>query len=282
MRDRTRFALKQILTIILLVGTLAFRVLPAGLLDAPRALLLGAVCPAASPLYFFFGALMDAPGAFFGGSSEALETEVRQLTAQLAAKESELQRARRELEALKGFKSLPISSEFFAYSGELTGYMCAGDSSVFSRSYCINLGRRDGVEKGCPVVWGRFAVGMISESASSYSRVRVLGDGNLLVAVRFADSRHQGVLIGSGKQECPVRFVSNRVADGDIKIGSLVLTSGADGVFPPDLVVGKVTRFFRRPSSPSAEVEVVLAIDFSRIESCVVLENKVPRGLIQE
>ena len=57
MRDKTRFALKQAATIFLLIATLALRVVPEELLEAPQTLLIDGVCTAASPLYFLAGAV---------------------------------------------------------------------------------------------------------------------------------------------------------------------------------------------------------------------------------
>ncbi len=275
MRDRTRFALKQATSIFLLVGTLALRVIPGDLLEKPRGVFLQGVGSAASPLYVSAGAVLKVPGMGATHSSRAdLEREVSLLTAQLSAKESELRKVRSALESLGGFRSTPIANLFFAYSGDLMGYIRGGDTNVFGRMYMVNLGSRQGVRKGSPAVWGQFAIGQVSQVSRDYSWVRILGDPKSRVAVRFERSRHQGILAGNGRQVCPVRYVPNRVKEGEIKVGDAVLTSGADGIFPADLLVGKVVRFYRRPSEPSADVKVELSVDFSRIESCLILKRK--------
>ncbi len=276
MRDRTRFALKQAIAIFLLVATLVMRVVPDPLVEAPRTLLMDGVYLAGAPLSIVTGAVLKVPRSFaWGGKSRVdLEAEIIQLTGQLAAKESELQRARQQIKAIGDFNSLPFSLLFFAYSGELVAVVRGGDTSVFNRSYIVNLGARHGVAKGFPVVWGRYAVGVVSEVGEYCSRVRLLSDPVSRVAVRLGGSRHQGILVGSGGQTCSVKYVPNRVPEGEIKAGDVVYTSGADTLFPPDLVVGKVARFVPQPSRPSATVEVDLAIDFSRIENCLVLRRK--------
>ncbi len=280
MRDRTRFALKQAVTIFLLISTLALRIVPGELLERPRTLLMDGVSTAASPLYSISSTVFEGPRGLFsrGRSREVLEQELMKLTAELAVRDSQLRQAREQLAALRGFETTPLADSFFAAGAQMQGFIRGGDTSVFSRSYIINLGSRDGVVNGSPVVWGRYAVGSISETGSRYSRVRVLSDPGARVAVRFANSRHQGLLVGGASQVSAVRFVSNRMEDGEIEVGEIVLTSGADHLFPPDLVVGRVVRFFRQPSRPSAVVEVELAIDFSRIENCVVLRRKTAVG----
>ncbi|MCD6405109.1 MAG: rod shape-determining protein MreC [Planctomycetes bacterium] len=275
MRDSTRFAVRQALSIFLLVATLVAGIIPSDIIEKPRAVLMDAVCLAAGPLYFVTAAVLKAPSRIISRhrSTDELEKNVTRLTAELVARDSQLRRARQALEGVRSFQSSPISDIYLAWSGDLVGCIQGADTSVFSRSYVINLGGKQGVAKGDPVVWGKLAVGVISEAAERYSRVRVLGDPRSRVAIRFVRSRDQGVLVGNGQQVCPVRFVPNRSA-GQIKAGDWVVTSGADQVFPPDLLVGRVSTFFARPSQPSASVTVELAIDFSRIESCLVLKKK--------
>ncbi len=275
MRDRTRFALKQAFAIFLLMVTLLVHMVPQPLVEAPRTVLMDGVFLAGAPLYSLTAAVLKGPRLIdWGGKSRAdLEKEIQKLTAQLAAKESELQKAKKQIQAHNLFNSLPLSSVFFAHGGELLGHITGGDTNIFSRSYIVNLGKRHGVVKNSPVVWGTCAVGVISEAGDYCSRVRLLGDPASRIAVRFGRSRLQGILVGGG-QTCTVKFVSSRATEEQIKQGDMVYTSGADALFPPDLVVGKVTRFLAQPSRPSPYVEVELAIDFSRIEYCLVLKRR--------
>jgi rod shape-determining protein MreC len=67
--------------------------------------------------------------------------------------------------------------------------------------------------------------------------------------------------------------VPNQIDDAEIQVGDMVITSGSDGIFPPDLLVGRVTRFYKRPAEPAADVEVELLADFSRIQNCLVLKR---------
>jgi len=276
MRSSIRFAAKQALAIFLLVGTLAARIFPPGLAQRPREMLMEATATCAGPVYTLAASLTDLPG-WDSPSREELQKRIDRLTAQLAASRAEVRRLRAQIESANGFRSLPVSELYLSYSGEIVGLIRGGDSSVFNRTYLVNLGARQGVEKGCPAVWGRYAVGVVSEASSDHCRVRVLGDPLSRVPVRFAKSRHQGVLVGGGRQVCRVRFVPNRAA-GSISEGDYVMTSGAGRVFPPGLVVGRVVKFFRRPSEPSADVEVELLVDFGRVESCLILKRKRPVG----
>jgi len=275
MRDRTSHALKQFASIFLLVATLSLSLFPPAVVDFPRLLLTDAVAIPSAPLHLitshFAGALDWAFSR--GPSRQDLEREIAKLNAIIVVKEADLQRARQELESYKEFMAIPRQNPFFVWNGDLVAYINGNDTDVFSRSYIVSVGSHDGVTKDLPVVWGNVALGKISQTYILYSRVRVLADPLSRVCVRFANCRYEGVLAGSGRQICPVRYVPNRVMDGEIRIGDAVVTSGTDGIFPPDLVVGKVTRFARRPAEAEADVEVELWMDFSRLENCLVLRK---------
>jgi rod shape-determining protein MreC len=275
MRDRTSRALKQFASIFLLVATLSMSLFPPGAVEFPRLLLTDAVAIPAAPLHFITSRLAGVFDFGFssGPSRKDLENEIKRLTADLVVKEADLQRSRQELESYKEFMAVPRANPFFVWNGDLLGYIQGGDTDVFSRSYIISVGSHDGVAKDLPVVWGNVALGKVSQTYILYSRVRVLADPLSRVCVRFANCRYEGVLVGSGRQICPVRYVPNRVTDDEIKVGDAVVTSGTDGIFPPDLVVGKVTRFARRPAEAEADVEVELWMDFSRLENCLVLKK---------
>ena len=148
-----------------------------------------------------------------------------------------------------------------------------GDTDVFSRSYIVSVGGRDGVKAGYPVVWGNIALGRISKVGALYSRVRVLADPKSRVTVRFGAGRYEGVLVGNGRQLLPGAFRAQPRSRRRYQGRRRRRYRGTDGFFPPDLVVGKRVALRRRPSEPEADVEVELELDFSRIENCLVLKR---------
>lgn len=275
MRDRTSRALKQSATIFLLVATLSISLFPPKAVEMPRTFLMEVVAVPAAPLHFISTHVANVLDFSFmsGRSRQDYDVTIKKLESELIYKDLQLNKARQMLASYQDFAAVPRPNPFFVWSGELQGYTQASDADVFSRSYLVSVGSNDGVEKDLPVVWGNVALGRINSVGLLYSSVRVLSDPKSRVCVRFASSRWEGVLAGNGRQICPVRFVPNRVPDGEIKVGDAVFTSGTDGMFPPDLVIGKVARFAKRPAEPEAEVEVELFMDLSRLESCLVLRR---------
>jgi cell shape-determining protein MreC len=68
------------------------------------------------------------------------------------------------------------------------------------------------------------------------------------------------------------------VDESEIQPGDFVVTSGTDGVFPPDLLVGRVARFYRRPAEPAADVEVELVAQLQLVQNCLVLKRSAGPG----
>jgi len=276
MRANRSRAAKQALSIVLLIGTLSLGQLPPQVARFPRQFTMDVAAAPAAPLNAVaaaFGRVLALSGS--GRSAGDLEREVRQLTEALAETQAELARARETVDSYQRFVSLPARAPIYVWNTSLHGYIVGGDPDVFTRSYVADIGSRDGVSRGMPVAWGNVAAGVISEVGLWHSKVRVLSDPRSRICIRFARSGREGVLAGTGRANCVVRFVPNQVNDNEIQAGDIVVTSGTDVIFPPGLLVGRVVRFAKRPAEPSADVEVELTADFSRIGTCLVLKGPV-------
>jgi len=88
------------------------------------------------------------------------------------------------------------------------------------------------------------------------------------VAVRVQRSRARGTAAGLGKG--PLRL-ENMLRTEDIQEGDLIITSGTDGVYPPGLVVGKVTRLEKKEHGMFLEGDLQPAVDTTRMEEVLVV-----------
>lgn len=153
--------------------------------------------------------------------------------------------------------------------------------SSWNSSLWINLGRsnNDIIQKNCPVVVGKSVVGVVDYVGKKQSRVRLITDSGLTPSVRSVRDVHdktwylaKGELHGSSK---PLWRTNSHVLKGigfnydfpdeqgparDLRTGEpmehnsdlpplpiiqvddLLVTTGMDGVFPPNLHVARVTR----------------------------------------
>lgn len=119
----------------------------------------------------------------------------------------------------------------------------AWTSSNWANSFTISKGESSGIELGDPVIteYG-VLVGQVSELGKTWATVSTVIDINTNIGARVTDSGSAGLLTGDFvmmKDGCAK--LSYLSAGAQIFSGSIVVTSGSGGAFPPDLIIGTVT-----------------------------------------
>lgn len=169
--------------------------------------------------------------------------------------------------------------EFAARTDEsaLAAQIIARESSTgFFSSFTINRGERHGVEvnqAAIAFVGGEEGlVGRVDEvSGGTAVIVPVFAPGSYIGA-RLERSRHVGLLQGSGvsADALAMQYVP-RDARNEIRYGDLVITSGLNSIFPPEIPIGRVLRVSAPSWDTSLVIEVEPVVDFSRLEYVFVL-----------
>lgn len=132
----------------------------------------------------------------------------------------------------------------------------------------INRGESEGVFQGMSVVTPDGIVGQVVRATGGWADVALVTDPQSRVAVRVQRSRARGTAAGLGKG--PLRL-ENMLRTEDIQEGDLIITSGTDGVYPPGLVVGKVTRLEKKEHGMFLEGDLQPAVDTTRMEEVLVV-----------
>jgi rod shape-determining protein MreC len=68
--------------------------------------------------------------------------------------------------------------------------------------------------------------------------------------------------------------------DVEIAAGSLVVTSGLGGNYPPGILIGSIRDVEQRPQSPFKRATIEPATDLSSLETVLVLVNFRPARLV--
>jgi rod shape-determining protein MreC len=140
------------------------------------------------------------------------------------------------------------------------------------------------LREGMPVVSPDGVVGTVRQVFGDYADVLLLVDRERKVAVLLERTRAFGTLEGLGKDQpylTRMQFLAreDRIVEGDSVItagesiareGDVVTTSGLDRIFPPGLVVGRVTRIAEQNLKQRQEVYVQPAVDFNRLRRVFV------------
>lgn len=178
------------------------------------------------------------------------------------------------------------------------------DSSLWSSSFWIDVGDEDNetlgsivIAKNSPVVSGDALVGVIDHVGKKQSRVRLLTDSDMTPAVRAVRKGSKGkrdfylakgVVQGSSAPLWRSRTHTLKgfgfnfdMPDEEgkekdnlplIQKGDLLVTSGYDGVLPPDIEVGFVTSVESEKTHHTYAIEVCPKIeDFNSLRTVFVL-----------
>ena len=109
----------------------------------------------------------------------------------------------------------------------------------FLRSLLLNVGSRDGVEMGNPVMSTDGLVGHVINLGPNTARVLRVSDLNSRIAVVSAETGSTAILAGDNTPFPKLSFVNQRQT---WVIGDRVITSGDDGFLPRGLEVGFVVQ----------------------------------------
>lgn len=114
-------------------------------------------------------------------------------------------------------------------------------SATSARRFAVlNAGQGDGVRPGLPVRSVDGLVGRVAAVGGSTSWVTLLTDGSMVIPVRRARDGLPAAATGMGDGGLDIRPLI--MGDNPFKPGDVLVTSGAGGVYPPDVPVAVVIR----------------------------------------
>jgi len=141
----------------------------------------------------------------------------------------------------------------------------------------LDQGQRDGIRKNMGVITPEGVVGKVLESYHDTSQVLVLTDRDSGVGAMIADSRIQSPVGGTGEPLLNMKYVGN---DDEVAVGSRVVTSGMDRIFPKDLPVGVITQV--KPGGQYKQIRIKPSANLEKLEEVIVLLTTDPVVLKSE
>ena len=146
--------------------------------------------------------------------------------------------------------------------------------SPYLKSFIINKGTRDGVEKGMIILDQTYLVGKVIEVNYTSSRILLLSDINSNIPITIEPGNLQAIITGSGKDHGIVRFLK-KIHYEKIKSGSLVYSSGTGGLIKSGVPIGEVYDF---DSKISQDIKIQFYSDFSQLKyvSLVSFNKELP------
>jgi rod shape-determining protein MreC len=137
------------------------------------------------------------------------------------------------------------------------------------RSLTINRGRQNGIGRLSAVITGAGLVGRVAEVRGGTSIVQVLIDPTSTVGAHVVSTRTQGIVEGESRGTMRFKFMARDGAG--LRPGDLVVTSGAGGLFPRGLPIGRVRAIDDRGSALFHYAALTPVVDFARVEEVLLV-----------
>jgi rod shape-determining protein MreC len=210
----------------------------------------------------------DAWGNYVALRGVRAENEV--LRSQVADLEVRLQEQRALAARTAKLQEL-LSLRASAPSPTLAAEVIAGNPNPGMLTVTIDRGTADGVQENMAVIAPRGIVGrVVGTPAAHAARVQLIIDRHAAAGALSERSRAGGIVMGQdepGRPPLRMEFVTNLA---DLKIGDLIVTSGADGIYPKGFAVGHVESV-ERGSGLYLSVTVRPVVEFRSLEEVLVV-----------
>ena len=246
-------------------------------LDGLRSTVVSFTSPIVEAIHLPGRILGEGQGYFM--SKRRLNEEVQRLSEEnqllqlSAARYEEVQQENESLRRL--INTVPRAADKVA-TAEVIGRI----ADPFSRRIQINIGSREGVEVGMPVIGPFGVLGQISRVVNRLSEVTLLTDHTIRLSVINRRTGAFFILSGTGDDALSVLFA---LPSADIRPGDELITSGLDNLFPKAILAARVTATSYQPGEPYQRVEAAAVADVEDIQfATVVLANPNPAAGLED
>jgi rod shape-determining protein MreC len=150
--------------------------------------------------------------------------------------------------------------------------------SKYQNTITLNIGSKNGVEAGMPVINDFGMVGIVATTSNDFSIVKTLENVELKLTVKDERSRIDGIMKWNGSNLIIVDVPKTY----DVEPGDRIITSDLSTIVAVPLPVGVVVGLSKIETGIFNEVKVKPFVDFIRTEHVFVLriiENKEIQGL---
>jgi rod shape-determining protein MreC len=146
------------------------------------------------------------------------------------------------------------------------------DLGAFRYQLTLNLGARDGVKPGQPVIDAHGVMGQVKEVLPTTSVVMLITDPEHAIPVVIERTGLRTVAYGS--REGDQLSLPSIPLVGDVHVGDKLLTSGIGGRFPPGFPVGEISEVAPAATGMFLVAHAQLAADIERSTDVLLLRDQ--------
>ncbi len=201
---------------------------------------------------------------------------------ELAALREENQRLREEVSRLRSWHATALRldaenrsfRDLLNYKGPdrntfVSARIVADGHGPFIKSMLVNIGTRDGIEKGQAAVTQLGLVGRVTEVGERSARILMITDLNSRIPVLVEEGRARAILAGDNSERPQLVFLPQGTR---LQPGQRIITSGHGGALPHGVPVGVVS------SVDNGVVRVRPFVDWERLEYVQIIDYEVEQA----
>lgn len=274
----TRLLVVTLVSVCLVTITVDYREGNAGPLNALGNAALAVITPlqeavskVTHPVGNFFSTLVHLPS--IRGDNQELRERVYELEEEVATTNADEARLT-ELEAI-----LELRESFSSKIDTTAAQVISNGVSNFEWTIQIDKGSSDGLAEDMPVVASAGLVGHIVRVTPTASFVELIIDPDSSVAARLDGSGETGLLEGQGANDLRMALVSPDVVvapDEKVVTAGFRFNGEFQSLYPPNVLIGSVSRVLTEDSGLSKFVTVRPAVDFSTLNVVLVVTSSGP------
>jgi rod shape-determining protein MreC len=184
-----------------------------------------------------------------------------------------------ELSTLKntGYKTDSTKADRFNY---LVAKVISSTENLTDNYITIDKGTKDGIKPGMGVICPQGVVGQVMSCNEEYSRVSSILHSGFSVSAEILSNklRKDGIAaLGIGKWEgINPKIIQLTTVDRFKPVfkGDSVVTSMQNSIFPPKIMIGRVSKVVAVPSEAFYNINVRMSTDFSSLVYVYIVNNK--------
>jgi rod shape-determining protein MreC len=142
----------------------------------------------------------------------------------------------------------------------------------YSRKVIIDRGVTQNVALGSPVIDEAGVLGQVTRVYLQSSEVTLLTDRDAAIPVLNRRNGARSAAFGGAVAGAPLLEMRFMAGNADVQVGDVLMTSGVDGVYPPGLLVARVTAVDRKVDSGFARIVLAPAAMPDGVRNVLVLE----------
>ena len=182
-------------------------------------------------------------------------------------------RLRQEQYELDRLRELYKLDENYSDYEKIGAHVIANNGSNWFSDFTIDKGSNDGIKVNCNVLAGSGLVGIVTEVAPDYSRVRsIIDDASNVSGMVLSTSdtcmvRGDLKLIPDGR----IRFEKMKNNDNVIEVGDQIVTSHVSDRFVQGIFIGYISEIEVDSNNLTRSGYITPAVDFSKLQEVLVI-----------